>query len=80
MPLITYNNADIEKIRILKENKGKSGVYCWVNKVYGYKYVGSSNNLYRRLLQYFNTEYLLKHENMVIFMALLKHGYSNFDL
>jgi hypothetical protein len=28
MPLITYNNADIEKIRILKENKGKSGVYC----------------------------------------------------
>jgi len=28
MPLITYNNTDIEKIRILKENKGKSGVYC----------------------------------------------------
>jgi hypothetical protein len=28
MPLITYNNADIEKIRILKENKGKSGIYC----------------------------------------------------
>jgi hypothetical protein len=28
MPLITYSNADIEKIRVLKENKGKSGVYC----------------------------------------------------
>ncbi len=80
MPLITYNNADIEKIRILKENKGKSGIYCWVNKVYGSKYIGSSNNLYRRLLQYFNTKYLLKHENMVICRALLKHGYSNFDL
>jgi hypothetical protein len=28
MPLIIYNNADVEKFRILKENKGKSGVYC----------------------------------------------------
>jgi hypothetical protein len=28
MPLIIYNNADVEKLRILKENKGKSGVYC----------------------------------------------------
>lgn len=80
MPFITYNNADIEKIRILRENKGKSGIYCWVNKVNGSKYVGSSNNIYRRLLQYFNTEYLLKHDNMVICRALLKHGYSNFDL
>lgn len=80
MPLISYNNTDVEKTRILKENRSKSGVYCWVNKVNGYKYIGSSNNLYRRLLQYFNTEYLLKHDNMVICRALLKHGYSNFDL
>ena len=80
MPLISYNNTDVEKTRILKENRSKSGVYCWVNKVNGYRYIGSSNNLYRRLLQYFNTEYLLKHDNMVICRALLKHGYSNFDL
>lgn len=80
IPLITYNNADVEKIRILKENQNKSGVYCWVNTVNDSKYVGSSKNLYRRLLQYFNTEYLLKHENMVICRALLKHGYSKFNL
>jgi hypothetical protein len=28
VPLISYNNADVEKIRILKENKYKSGIYC----------------------------------------------------
>ncbi|AKQ53318.1 GIY endonuclease (mitochondrion) [Sclerotinia sclerotiorum 1980 UF-70] len=80
MPLITYNNADVEKFRILKDNNGKSGVYCWVNKVNGSKYVGSSKNLYRRFLQYFNTGYLLKLENIVICRALLKHGYSMFNL
>ena len=80
MPLISYNNTDVEKTRILKENRSKSGIYCWVNKANGYRYIGSSNNLYRRLLQYFNTEYLLNHDNMVICRALLKHGYSNFDL
>ena len=80
MPFIIYNNANIEKLRILKENKGKSGIYCWVNNVNGSKYICSSNNLYRRLLQYYNTEYLLKHDNMVICMALLKHDYSNFNL
>jgi hypothetical protein len=28
MPLIRYNNADVEKILILKENRGKTGIYC----------------------------------------------------
>jgi group I intron endonuclease len=32
------------------------------------------------LLQYFNSEYLLKHESFVICRALLKQGYSNFNL
>lgn len=80
IPLISYNNADVEKIRILKDNKDKSGIYCWVNKINGSKYLGSSKNLYRRLLQYFNTGYLLKHESFVICRALLKQGYSNFNL
>jgi GIY-YIG catalytic domain len=65
-PVARYINADTKKVRIIKENKGKSAVYCWVNKVNGYKYVGSSINLSKRLLQYFNTEYLLRHKNMVI--------------
>ena len=26
-PILTYNNADLDKDRIIKENKGKSGIY-----------------------------------------------------
>ena len=26
-PIVKYDNADIDKVKILKENKGKSGVY-----------------------------------------------------
>jgi hypothetical protein len=27
VPVINYGNADIQKLQIVKENKGKSGVY-----------------------------------------------------
>jgi hypothetical protein len=27
VPVIKYSNADIQKLQIIKENKGKSGVY-----------------------------------------------------
>jgi hypothetical protein len=27
VPILTYNNSDLEKLKILKENKGKAGVY-----------------------------------------------------
>jgi hypothetical protein len=27
IPIVTYANADIDKSRIYKENKGKSGIY-----------------------------------------------------
>ena len=26
-PVIVYNNAEIDKVRILKENRDKSGIY-----------------------------------------------------
>lgn len=44
-PVIKYDNADIHKLQIVKENKGKSGVYKWTNKMNGNYYVGSSSNL-----------------------------------
>nr|YP_009568424.1 NADH dehydrogenase subunit 3 [Drechslerella brochopaga]QBL02507.1 NADH dehydrogenase subunit 3 [Drechslerella brochopaga] len=58
--LAIYDNADTDKLLILKENKGKSGVYRWINKKSGKSYIGSSINLSRRFLEYFNTNYLLK--------------------
>lgn len=79
-PLIVYNNTDLEKLQIITENKGKSGIYCWINNINGNKYVGSSTNLKRRLQQYFNVVYLGKNTSMRICRALLKYGYYNFSL
>lgn len=40
--VVTYNDASVEMKSILRDNKGKSGVYLWTNKVNGKKYVGGS--------------------------------------
>lgn len=28
VPVIKYSNADTQKLQIINENRGKSGVYC----------------------------------------------------
>ena len=35
-----YDNAETQKAVIFKENRGKSGVYRWTNKVNGKSYIG----------------------------------------
>jgi group I intron endonuclease len=83
VPVKIYSNADLYKSQILKENKGKSGVYRWVNLANGKSYIGSSVDLAKRLRNYFNISYLereIKMSSSVINRALLKHGYSNFSL
>jgi hypothetical protein len=52
-PIVVYTNSDLEKQRIIKENKGKSGIYRWVNKESVKSYVGSSVNLSNRFKQYY---------------------------
>jgi group I intron endonuclease len=52
----------------------------WINKLKGKKYVGSSINLRRRLLEYYNINRLLNEKCMPINVALLKYGYHNFSL
>ena len=80
IPIIKYNNADTQKLDILKDNKGKSGIYCWINSSNGKSYVGSSQNIARRLKQYYSIYHLTKHNGMNINRALLKYGYSSFNL
>jgi group I intron endonuclease len=46
----------------------------------GKKYIGSSTNLRRRLLEYYNINRLLIGNSMPINTALLKYGYNNFSL
>lgn len=79
-PVLSFENADQDKLEILSTIKGKSGVYMWTNKINGKKYVGSSVNLRRRITEYYNINNLLKKkgENMLIHRALLKYSYSNF--
>jgi len=75
-----YPNLDTCKAQILSDNTNKSGIYMFTNKIDGKRYIGSSNNLRVRFLQYLNTNYLLSNTSMYICNALFKHGYSNFSL
>lgn len=77
VPVRVYANVDTLKLEILKENKNKSGVYCFTNLTNGKKYVGSSTNLRKRFLVYYNTNKLIKNYCMSINRALLKYGYSS---
>jgi group I intron endonuclease len=69
------------KPQILKENKNKSGIYKFVNKLSGSFYIGSAKNLRTRIYSYLQLSILLKGKNnSIITRALIKYGYSNFSL
>lgn len=53
VPVCTYLDLEMNMKSILKDNRGKSGVYRWTNKVTGDIYIGSAVNLSRRLGEYF---------------------------
>lgn len=78
-PIVTYPDADLNKSIMLRDNKDKAVIYCWVNKVNGKTYVGSSVNLTARLYKYFSVKHLNKYKTP-IHNALLKYGFNNFSL
>jgi len=79
--VVTYNDAGSDVKSILRDNRGKSGVYLWTNKINGKRYVGSSVNMARRFRDYYNNSFLTQIKNkMTINKALLKYGYSSFKL
>lgn len=56
----TYSNADTLKAVILKDNKGKAGVYLGTNLNNGKSYVGSSTNFLlrtARFRKYYNVSF-----------------------
>ena len=82
-PVAVYSNLLKQKELIFKDNKGKSGIYRWVNKVNGKTYIGSSVNLQLRLERYYRTSYIafeLIRGKSLIYSAILKYGYINFQL
>lgn len=78
-PIVIYNNSDLQKDQILKENKNKVVVYRWVNNVNNKTYVGSSVDFTTRLYKYYSLKHLMKNKTP-IHNALVKYGYSNFSL
>lgn len=82
IPIITYDNIDTNKCSILEENKNKSGVYRLINKINGKSYIGSSISLSNRFSNYYYLSSLTSQVkgSIIIYRALLKYGYKNFNL
>jgi hypothetical protein len=83
IPIKTYSNAEIEKKKILSENKNKSGIYSWKNLINDKHYIGSAIDLSNRLEKYYSIAYMedvLNRSNSHIYRAILKNGHSNFSL
>lgn len=82
VPIKIYLNADLNKERIILENKDKAGVYQFINLLTGESYVGSSTNLSRRLRQYYSYSHISSKTRgkSIVCSSILKNGYSNFSL
>jgi len=68
------------KKSIIKDNKNKSGIYKWTNKLTNDSYVGQSIDLSKRFIRYFNLSYLRNRGTLAINRALIKYGFSSFQL
>jgi hypothetical protein len=80
-PVFVYHDLVAEKASIYSDNKDKSGIYLWRNKINGKIYVGSSVNLSKRFKNYFNESYTTRLKDfMIIYKALLSYGFENFSL
>jgi hypothetical protein len=72
IPIVVYSNAGIDKSIILKDNKGKAGVYQWTHLESGKIYIGSATDLSVRLKGYFNKNYLSRvKSNSYIYLVYL---------
>jgi len=78
-PVKIYSDSEAVKKEILQDNKGKPGIYRWINKINGNSYVGSAVNLSKRLTSYYSVKELAKNTRPIQ-DALLKHGHKNFSL
>ena len=75
-----YNNPSNQRNLIRKDNTGKVGIYCWINKITGKFYIGSSDSLYIRISDYYQNWYILYRSNVHIVKTLSKYGMKNFSL
>ena len=55
VPIKSYSNVNTMKLVILKENKGLSGIYRWINNVNGKSYIGLAINLNVQLNKHYKS-------------------------
>lgn len=75
-----YLNVLLQRSEMVKDLKGKSGIYCWINKVNGKYYIGSGAFLNNRINDYFQESYYRDKANLIIVKAILKYGLGSFAL
>ncbi len=81
-PVKFYDNAEELKSAILIDNKDKSGIYKWENKISKEFYIGSAVDLKKRMSEYYRESYIThpSRGKSIICFALVKYGYNNFSL
>jgi group I intron endonuclease len=91
IPIKICSNVEVDKAKILKENqnkllcdnKGRSGIYMFTNLINGKRYIGSTQNLSKRLYFYFSESKMnsaLNQGKSYICSAILKNGLENFSI
>lgn len=79
-----YADPKSSRKEIMGENKGKSGIYLWTNKINGKSYVGQAKELggNGRIDRYYRPSYLTSPVlgNSAIRSALAKYGMEGFTL
>ena len=83
-PIISYPNAKESKFLIYFDNREKSGIYRWINKITSECYIGSTKDLTKRLRHYYSLKYLhkklLKNKSSLIYKAIIEYDLSSFSL
>jgi len=77
--LYRYLDAKLDKAQILKDSKGNSGIYRWINKKNNKEYIGSAMDLRARFYVYYSKK-RLNSSKMIIYNAIKKYGHANFIL
>lgn len=78
-PAKVYSDLLNNKVKVISENKKKSGVYLWKHIKSNKIYIGSSIDIARRFYGYCSQRNLVINKTMIICKSLLKYGISQFS-
>lgn len=81
IPVAVYKDLISKKQHIFKDNKGRTGIYKWINVKTGDFYIGSAGDLHKRWVNYFNYKYIAGYKSKsIIYSSMLKNGYECLNL